>query len=41
VVLSLTSKPAKIDIGHPPALKRQGDFVPSRRVAKSITRCPT
>jgi len=26
---------------HPPALKRQGDFVPSRRVAKSITRCPT
>lgn len=25
----------------PPTLKRQGDFIPSRRVAKSITQCPT
>jgi len=28
-----------IAIGHPPALKRQRDFVPFRRVAKSIMRC--
>lgn len=28
-------------LGHPPALKRQRDFVPCKRMAKSITRCPT
>ncbi len=37
VVLSLTSDPVYIIIGHSPALKRSCDFVVSRRVASVLT----